>query len=303
MHLRWQLKLFLVRTPWHCPWDPRQRYRRTLQVELHQNGDLFGLGEIAPLPGFSQESLTDCYHAFCVWLTDKSRPLPPAVAWARQCALKPFPGILPIPVSYPLLQGFEAQILNKLQHWSGPIFRAKLKVARQPLAADIALIKKIVALKPQIQLRLDANQRWTRQESLTFCRAIPMSSVEYLEQPCADIGDCQALAVCGYPIALDESLYQASHLPDYFPGLKALVLKPTLLGERLTPLLKMAAHYQLGISISSSYETAAGLSHLVQLAQATGDRHPGLDTLGALTGPSQRRLLKYIGTEQNPLLD
>ena len=70
--------------------------REGLIIQLNQQGKI-GLGEIAPLPGFSQESLKEAQSAAIQWalkphsLWDK---LPPSVAFGISCAFAELHGEL-----------------------------------------------------------------------------------------------------------------------------------------------------------------------------------------------------------------
>lgn len=297
----WRLALYFAQIPWHCPWDPALTHRQLLQLELFCDEELVGQGEIAPLPGFSRESLRDCYQALCQKLAGRAVLLPPAAAWGWQCLARPLPlGKIPKHAAYPLLQGSTDEILAKLADWEVPLQQAKLKVARRPVTADIELIQTLLKHYPQLKLRLDANQKWDLVQAQQFCQSIPIDSLEYLEQPCLELTDCEKIAAMGCPIALDESLYQHSELPSVFPGLTAFVLKPTLLGDKLPSLLAMAQQHQLTLSISSSYESPLGINHLTALANELEDQSPGLDTLGSFTGAMKRKPLHFWSFAQRP---
>ena len=85
------------------------------------------------------------------------------------------------------------------------------------------------------------------------------------------------------PVALDESLLKLT--PEALaplPNLKAIVLKPTLLGfERSMQFGRKATSMGITPVVSSAFETSLGLTALVELAAClnTTDVAVGLDTL------------------------
>lgn len=103
---------------------------------------------------------------------------------------------------------------------------------------------------------LDANQGWTREE-WTFCGHLDPNRIEYLEDPCADFADIAFVANrTGMPVALDELLAQGKPW-GADPQLRALVLKPTLLGSlaNCETLIARARELRLKVIISSCFES------------------------------------------------
>jgi O-succinylbenzoate synthase len=85
------------------------------------------------------------------------------------------------------------------------------------------------------------------------------------------------------PVALDESLLEMGPGDlSSWPTIKAVVLKPTLLGfEKTIQFSRSALHVGMTPVISSAFESGVGLKVLSQIASSLhGDHVPaGLDTL------------------------
>lgn len=297
---KWQLNAFVYRQPWECPWNPRLLVRKGLYIQLI-TPDFEGWGEIAPLPGFSHESLKESWLSFKALMSGASIELPPSVEWGLSCAQRPAlkSDIEPHSGAYPLLLGSDEDIRRRLDTWQGVLDRAKLKVGRGSLDDDIRRVNWLHQRYPEMRLRLDANEHWSLQQAQAFFDQIPVNALEYLEQPCARYEDCLQLADRGCAVALDESLQRGEYqLPDLHT-FKALVLKPMLLGKATLALLEAARVQKVNVSISSSYETDLGIAHLQQLAADAGDAAPGLDTLKAFRGEKHLRKIGQWAGEDN----
>ena len=89
----------------------------------------------------------------------------------------------------------------------------------------------------------------------------------------------------GIAIAWDESLREADFRFVAEPGVRAVVIKPTLTGSLLKVQQQVAAAHALGLSvvISSSIESSLGLTQLARIAAwLTPQTIPGLDTLSLM---------------------
>lgn len=249
-------------------------------------------GEIAPLPGFSTETLAvaEAESLACLAAIQrggKATPTLPSVQFGFGCAQRLWPATLPAPLPpYPLLQGAPAALLANLDNivadWGAlPPTRLKLKVARYAIEEELALINQLATRLPTTQLILDANGGWAREEAQHFCACLPLEHIDYLEEPCAAFADTIAVAeATGVSIALDETL---SHQDEWVchPQIKALVIKPTLIGSlnACEALVKRARAYNLRVVISSSFESDLGLGQLARLASEWAPTEPpGLDT-------------------------
>ncbi len=161
----------------------------------------------------------------------------------------------------------------------------KLKVGRQGVSDDIETVRAVRRLlNPDCSLRLDPNRRWDFETALTFGQAVADCDIEYIEEPLAapermpDFFDAT-----GIPLALDESLIeQPASDTTVFPGVQALVLKPSVLGglEPTMFFLRLAKQAKIKTVISSVFDSGIGLAALANAAAALCPKPTpaGLDT-------------------------
>jgi O-succinylbenzoate synthase len=160
----------------------------------------------------------------------------------------------------------------------------KLKVGRQSLEQDIALVRTVrQALGSATALRLDANRSWDFATAVRFGKALADCPVEYLEEPLADPQrSADFYHLTGIPVALDESL--AGWEPETVSiaeGIQAFVLKPAVLGglARTARFIRLAGRQHIKAVISSVFESGVGLAALTSYAAALSAGVPaGLDT-------------------------
>ncbi|MFB2865258.1 o-succinylbenzoate synthase [Aeromonas sp. MdU4] len=280
------------------------------KVEVAREGLLVrindGWGEIAPLPGFSKESLQQAEAEALAALAaiaagETPNSVLPSVQFGFDCARRRWPEQSnPLPEPYPLIQGSPQELLKNWKEWLHRTpNKAKLKVARYPMRDELALIRLLCDRVPSLKLVLDANQGWTREEAWTFCGHLDPNRIEYLEDPCADFADIAFVANrTGMPVALDELLAQGKPW-EPIPQLRALVLKPTLLGSlaNCEALIAQAHELRLKVIISSCFESDLGLNQLFHLAgEWAPEQAPGLDTRRWMAG-------NLLGDDGKPDLD
>ncbi|WP_117234447.1 o-succinylbenzoate synthase [Vibrio maerlii] len=267
-------------------------------IELHENGKI-ARGEVAPLIGFSQESLDEAgIAAQCAleaWFSGHKQnydELPPSVAFGFSMALTELEGKLPRQGNYvaaPLCTGDPDEIIESLSAMPGKRV-AKVKVGLYEPIRDGMLVDLMLESIPDLTLRLDANRAWTKEQAMKFASYISPSlrqRIEFLEEPCANPADSLAFAIdTGIAIGWDETLQQEIRHPDFaleeLTGVKAIVIKPTLIGsiERCKFLVEKAHKLGMHAVISSSIESSLGLNQLARLAHwITPDEVPGLDTI------------------------
>lgn len=197
-----------------------------------------GWGEVAPLPGYSKESLSEALEQLHQIKAGHQLKYLPSVEF----------GLLPLPqepLSWPvsvLLRGSVAEILKQAEQFAG-FTSAKVKVGNLSLKDAIHVVK---ALKDRFRLRVDVNQKWTLEEALTFCSHFQPEDFDYLEDP---LQNEEELSQFPFPLALDFS--SSSIIP------KAQVWKPTVRGVPLA---------SPNLVLSSVFESGLGLGRIVQLA-------------------------------------
>lgn len=219
-----------------------------------------GWGEIAPLPGFSKETLEEA-------LEDLEREQLPSVQFGFTSLQKPFPKSFPeISIS---------ALASTLEEASKAISAGSrtLKIKAKSPEETLRLLS-CIEKPPSLQLRIDVNRKWSFPEAVFFFKNLDPSNLEYVEEP---VNDPHTIAeLPPLPIALDETLLQED--AEQFcslPHVVALVLKPTLLGNRINRFLLMKKK----LVFSSSFESPIGLMHIAHMQKHYAPQHAaGLDT-------------------------
>ena len=286
----------------------------------HGDDDRSAVSEMAPLPGFSVESLDDCITA-CRSLfaagadaaghllqraqagaDEALATLPPAARFALEAGwmeLSQPPHAVPLVDSCRLMGAEQSQL-------DGPIGSCvKVKVGRASLTADTDRLAGILERLPDsTRLRLDANRSWTLEQAASLCAALPAHRIEYIEEP--------LLAGSSYtdwtsriliPFAWDESLRERPELDVRTPGLGAVVLKPMLSGlNRTRAWIEAAERAGVAAVLSAAFESNISLDFYARLiADWKPSSVPGLDTFGAWPEALIRPLQSQPGHEAKPV--
>lgn len=282
------------------------KQRQGLIIELKFSDGSKGFGDIAPLPGFSKETLRECQPIIQDNLTaivsnrDALHSLPerpPSLAFALDCALLGSVDTLPSNVSKantskvddmcqfdstPMLQGNKEQVIKQFKQLDKNQ-RVKLKVARASVDDDIEVLNALYAINPTLHCILDANQGWSLDQATTFAKQVPTHAIDYIEEPCVQLEDCMAFSkTTGIALGLDETLQNPKFRFEPNSCVKALIIKPTLIGriQRCKHLIEQANSANIRCYISSSFESSIGLKHLSYLAKTyCPGQATGLDTI------------------------
>lgn len=187
-----------------------------------------------------------------------------------------------------LLTGSPVDIIQKATKLLEMGYAAfKLKVGRNSIREDTEITRDVRRLiGDDVILRLDANRAWGIDDALVFAGAVADCKIDYIEEPVETLPMLERLInETGFslPLALDESLLELTpEALSSMSGIKAIVLKPTLLGfERAMQFARAATAQGMVPVISSAFESSIGLTALAHLAACvnTNDIPAGLDTL------------------------
>ncbi|MBJ3814382.1 o-succinylbenzoate synthase [Shimwellia pseudoproteus] len=285
--------------------ERRLKVREGLVLCLTEHGRQ-GWGEIAPLPGFSAETVDDAQVALVGWarqwqagevLTGAAQALP-SVAFGTSCALAELSGQLPGAADYraaPLCTGDPDELFALLQQMPGEKI-AKIKVGLWEAVRDGMVANLLLEALPDLNLRLDANRSWTPLKAAQFAKYVNpqyRARVAFIEEPCKTRAESLDFSQqTGIAIAWDESVREADFVFEAQPGVSALVIKPTLTGSLEKVQAQVAAAHRLGLQavISSSIESSLGLTQLARIAAwLTPGTLPGLDTLSLMQAQLIRR--------------
>lgn len=270
----------------------RTRRDATIVAMRAEAGEL-GLGEAAPLPGMSRETIEETARSLRAFATPLAVETPDA---ALALAANIGSPAARFGVETALLGAFAQRARASVAYLLGardrPLLRCAIVLdAPQPCDAehvkvkvgasfdeDLARIVAIARAAPRARIRIDANRTWPRGDVAgrmrALVRAIP-SRIELVEEPCANAVDLldEALPL---PLALDESLGELT--PHELaralrsPHLAALVLKPTLLGgfARCLQLAHAAREHGVHAIVSHALEGPIGMAACRELAHAIG---------------------------------
>ncbi|MCP5106011.1 MAG: o-succinylbenzoate--CoA ligase [bacterium] len=244
--------------------------RQGLIIELTDSEGETGYGEIAPLDGFSPETVEQAKQQ-TIELTEKLPGMEFTVDFFKEG--RRFPVIaVPFPHLYPSVRfGLETAVVNLLENRLDKSFSSivsgnprekiavnallqgelsgvedrvgellvkgfktiKIKVGRGILEEDIEMVNRVVkCLLPGVVIRLDANRLWDIETAIRFGRGVDGECIEYIEEPFADFGGISRFyGETGIAVGLDESLEYIDMDNPFIPGgVKAFVLKPVILG-------------------------------------------------------------------------
>lgn len=287
--------------------DHRLTEREGFVLVLECDGQI-GMGEVAPLPGFSHETIDEVYpqliNQLTLWYKGKSfdySSLYPSVAFGLSMAQFELDHILPDAGCYhaaPLCSGDPDALLVRLSSMEGRKV-AKVKVGIYEPIRDGLIVSMLLESIPDLILRLDANRAWTAEKAEQFANKVAPSlrqRIAFVEEPCVTPGESFSFAIkTGIAIAWDETLQEAVRKQDFqledMNGAKAIIIKPTLIGSIETCIALIERAKALGIKpiISSSLESTIGLTQLARLSLwQLPDEVPGLDTVGLFAEQLER---------------
>lgn len=232
-----------------------------------------GVGDAAPLPGFSKETHEQVGEALSLWAEHGFMPELPS---ARH-------GIEQATLSLQAVQTCQSlsQLLGATVKANVPVARLvrsveeavvavqagaqclKLKVGALPLAEDIARVQALrEAVGPAIAIRLDANQGWSFLQAQGALTALAPFAPEFIEEPSP--GGARTLAALRgpLPIAADESMRTEADLEQLIShrSVDVVVIKPMFVGgpQVATRLARRAHDAGLGVVISTALESGIG---------------------------------------------
>ncbi|MCY3595071.1 MAG: o-succinylbenzoate synthase [Bacteroidetes bacterium] len=279
-------------------WKNQSRSHRDGLLVCFRSGNDEGWGDIAPLPGFSQESFPEAQSQ----ATILAKLLPDtSIESFSLGASNPYPSVrfgfelarhnlnaaignqtqteLPSIVCCRLLDRQEHENIESTTILHG--YQAvKVKVGRRALDEDLEFLHSVCSENPDIDVRVDANQSWSLKIGQAFLDATRHLALDYIEEPLKDPTDLAAFARASHvPLALDETLREPE-AERYCKFADVYVLKPTLSGGMTGTIkrIKQAQANNIRCIISSSYESGIGMLGLVELAGIVPGVAHGLDT-------------------------
>ena len=278
-------------TPYILPFGTITHYDAFFVV-LEGNGHQ-GVGEITPLPGYSDETPKSVAAALSkalgasetiddLWAkVDDLTEEAPFVASGIACALETWDEGLnlayqkPLKEPLPLIGLCQGNSLSECREKAVKLFKEgfrtlKLKVGSAPLSEDLAKLKAVAEVTPEKGLlRLDANQVLTWEAAIQLCQAIQGENwpVELLEQPFHETAwneHAQLIEQISVPLMLDESIHTLGDI-EKAKIIGAAWVKMKLCkhpGIRATvKFIQKAKEIGLGVVFGNGVQTAIG-NHL-----------------------------------------
>ncbi len=249
--------------------------REGLILKLKDQTEKIGWGEIAPLPSFSLESLSEVKQQLFQQIEHFKKGkglfsfLFPSLHFGIESAFLDLlhPIWAPKQKINRLISGTPKE-MKKHAKTCKNIPSLKIKIGHLSLKEAIQTTLNLLSFLPKkSSIRIDGNQKYSLQEALSFAKAFPIGTFEYFEEL---LKDPREYSHFPYPIALDETL-RTEDPSDYFkyPFLRALIIKPTLMGgiTKLLPLYYKATKKGIDFILSSSYESELGLSLIAKLGK------------------------------------
>ena len=285
-------------------WRFASETRDAVIVEARGADGARGLGEAAPLPGRSRETIADVERALAelsvpelasvdaVWhATREVRS--PAARFAVETALL---GVLAERAGCDLARLICDAAPREV---ATAIVVADADAARRAWEAGARCLKvkvggdlsAISAAAPGATLRLDANRAWPAGEVVARMAGLRGLPIDFVEEPCADLAQLIGTRLA-LPVALDESLADTTGATlDAllgWPQVGALVVKPTILGG-IARCRELAARVSVPVIVSHALEGPIGTAACAELARA-------------LAGECVRGLVRPAGVGAHPAL-
>ncbi len=292
--------------------------RQSLIVMLADERGHTGLGEAAPLPGYSRDTLAQNTQALRALGHARFAPRDQDAS-----VLHALETTLPESLPYAARHALESALLDVWSRAAGvPAFRLlggevcasrlelacllpsdervfttarreyergfrsfklKLGVGRS-LSEDVSRLERLRSeLAEDATLRVDGNRSLRRDDVVALTPRLGALGLEWLEEPTPDVASEPAL---GLPIALDESLLESTDFSRANErGLKYVVLKPSLLGglARCLSLATRARTAGLVPIASHQFEGPLAFQSAATLALVLGAGRPA-DGLGPHLG-------------------
>ena len=253
--------------------------REGLIIQLVDEAGSSYWGEIAPIPWFGSESLEEAIE-FCTSLgSSVSWPVEipdqlPATQFAFSAAIlygyEPLEPVIEDVAWSVLLPAGERVLAAWQRPWELGHRTFKWKIGVAGVVDELAIFDQLLtALPVGAKLRLDANAGLSYLDASTWLSALPVGSVEFLEQPVGNLAEMLRLTErYDIPLAVDELVSNLGRLREcYEQGWRGIyVIKPGIAGP-LGELANFIHERQLDVVLSSSLESSIGQKAILRWAQ------------------------------------
>lgn len=290
--------------------------REGILLEITDSSNVKGWGEAVPMQGFHTESLEESWQALTQFLPVLLRKGQGSIQETVQQFHSAFPAASAAmsaidtalcdlsskqqgcSVAALLAGKFQTSITNSIrvnallhaQDVRGIIKEArekfqegfetfKIKVGVQSIQQDIARIAAVrETLGQNVEIRLDANEAWTREEADKALQSVASLSIEYIEQPLpkADLhGSVRLRKEQIIPLAADEAACSAEDIQNVLKHQAAdlIILKPAATGGPHLSLRmgELAAQFGIPCTTTTLMDGAVGRAMATHVAAALPD--------------------------------
>ncbi|MBX3095747.1 MAG: o-succinylbenzoate synthase [Fimbriimonadaceae bacterium] len=238
----------------------------------------WAIGEAAPLPGLSLESLDEVGPGTASYETASemlARDWGDHMLWPSGFTF----GTESVRINGLVWMGTTDSVEEQIRSLLNRGFRCiKMKVGAGDFQEELALIRRLAAADPQVEIRVDANGAFDVEDAPARLNALTDAGVFSIEQPIAP-GQPDALArLCSdapMKIALDEELIpirsrssRVTLLDRVRPAM--VVLKPSLMGgfAACDEWIELAEERGIGWWVTSALESNIGLNATAQWVAA-----------------------------------
>ncbi|MDR8391108.1 o-succinylbenzoate synthase [Aliifodinibius sp. S!AR15-10] len=308
-----EISLYKYRFPFSKPFTTARdtfSHREGFIIELKDQG-VQAVGEAAPLPGFSKESMDevqnylknnwDTVTGLIADYTTKNSyqaiapgETPTSVAFALDTLIVDcWSSREHIPLRRLLFNESRSKIkinatlpINKLEKslekaellWKKGYRTLKVKVGGSP-EQEYTLIKQLRTRFPKLKIRIDANQSWDFGEAVNTLQKFTPLNIEYCEEPLTNPSPDAFVKLreqTDIPIALDESLHQNKGILEWKKRKIAdiVIIKPMVFGgmKKNFETIRLAVNHDYIIIFTTSLES--GIGRLMTATLAAGLSSP-----------------------------
>ncbi len=276
---------------------------------VYDTGDFHAFGEIAPLPGFSKESIEQVLPVLLqnqkhletafknneadqfISILDGIHQLPSlsfgldslaADLGSKKNNLTLSQHLFQKQLSNPKVNGAiginnVAESLEKAAELiKNGITTLKIKVGADN-KKEREIIEAVRKKYPKVKIRIDANQAWNTNEAIELLTDLEQFDIEYCEQPVSEFeleGMKKVKESVGIPIAADEavrSLQQAKQLIAA-NACDLLIIKPSLFGRIKNCIVtkEWANSHGIDVVVTTAFDTIVGRTITAVLASGLG---------------------------------
>jgi o-succinylbenzoate synthase len=285
-----------------------------------ENASKKGIGEIAPIPGLSPDSISELEKKISglVQKINTGKEIGenefegfPAVNFGYETAKKGLYSSSPvllyasdftnrrkgIPINGLIWMGSKEFMLQQVTAKIAAGFTClKLKIGAIDFESELEILRSVRKLYPaeKLEIRVDANGAFTPENAQEKLKQLAYFDIHSIEQPIQPGQTSEMQRLCAttpLPVALDEELIGITNLSEKIKLLdqiqpQYIILKPTLLGgiKASEEWISLAKERNIGWWVTSALESNIGLNAIAQWTATLGNPHfQGLGTGGLFT--------------------